>query len=374
MGNMALSKRSIVKLSLALGAGLAGLALQILLGAPDHVYAAAKVGQPATPSIADGAAQADTKQSIERMKSGYARPTSIPFPASNPYTPAKAELGKQLYYDPRLSASGSQSCSSCHNPALSWGDGLAKGIGFGQKQLGRRSPTVLNAAWGSIFFWDGRAGTLEQQALGPIQSPGEMNMPIDELIKHLQAIPGYQQAFEAAFPGEGLKPDTVARAIATFERTIVSPDAPFDQWIAGDEKAISQSAKNGFAIFNTKAACNACHSGWNFTDDSFYDIGLPSDDIGRGKFLPDTVRAQHAFKTPGLREIATRRPYMHDGSIATLEAVVEHYDQGGVARPSRSDLIKPLGLTAQEKADLVAFLRTLGAPQQVSASLPSLPD
>jgi cytochrome c peroxidase len=322
----------------------------------------------------EAGAPADSKKSLEEMKADYARPATIPFPSTNPYTPEKAELGRRLYFDPRLSHSGSQSCASCHNPGLSWGDGLGKGIGSGMKQLGRRSPTVLNAAWGSIFFWDGRAGTLEEQALGPIQSPGEMNMPIEELIKKLSSIPGYPEAFAAVFPGEGLKPETVARSIATFERTIVSPDTPFDRWIAGDEKAISASAKNGFTIFNTKAACNGCHSGWNFTDDSFHDIGLPGDDIGRGKFLPQTARAQHAFKTPGLREVATRRPYMHDGSLATLEAVVEHYDVGGLARPSRSELIKPLGLTAQEKADLVAFLRSLGAPQLVAASLPALPN
>jgi cytochrome c peroxidase len=151
----------------------------------------------------------------------------------------------------------------------------------------------------------------------------------------------------------------VAKAIATFERTVVSGRAPFDQWVAGDEKAISEEAKRGFVTFNTKARCAECHGSWRFTDDSFHDIGLPGDDIGRGKFLPDVVKMQHAFKTPGLREIARRAPYMHDGSIATLEAVVDHYDEGGVARPSRSDLMKPLQLSSQEKADLVAFMRTL---------------
>jgi cytochrome c peroxidase len=165
--------------------------------------------------------------------------------------------------------------------------------------------------------------------------------------------------FEAAFPKEGIKSESVAKAIATFERTVVSARAPFDAWTEGNDKAISEEAKRGFALFNTKADCARCHSGWNFTDDSFHDIGLASDDPGRGKFLPSIAKMQHAFKTPGLREITRRGPYMHDGSMATLEAVVDHYDKGGIERPSRSDLVKPLGLSQQEKKDLVAFMQTL---------------
>ena len=339
---------------------------------PDAALAAAKVGA-STARDTQSTTDAAQKKSLEQMKADYVRPSEIPFPADDLYTPAKADLGKRLYFDPRISNSQSQSCSSCHNPALGWADGLAKGVGSGMNPLGRRSPTILNAAWGSIFMWDGRMPDLEHQALGPIASPGEMNMPIDALMKRLQAIPEYPKAFEAVFPGQGLTPENLARAIATYERTVVSADAPFDDWIAGDEKAISQSAKNGFVLFNTKAGCNACHAGWNFTDDSFHDIGLASDDIGRGKYLPNSQRAQHAFKTPGLREIGRRGPYMHDGSLATLEAVVDHYNVGGIDRPSRSLLIKPLGLTDQEKTDLVAFLKTLDSPRPLVAALPTLP-
>ena len=153
--------------------------------------------------------------------------------------------------------------------------------------------------------------------------------------------------------------DTLAKAISTYERTVVSERSPFDAWIEGSEQAISGEAKRGFALFNTKAQCSACHEGWNFTNDSFHDIGLPSEDVGRGQFMADVVKMKHAFKTPGLREITRRSPYMHDRSLATLEQVVEHYDRGGVDRPSRSDLMKRLDLTAQEKSDLVAFLKTL---------------
>jgi cytochrome c peroxidase len=228
----------------------------------DHALAAAKLGPTVMRSSVEAGAQSQSKKSLEQMKSEYVRPTEIPFPPDNPYTPAKADLGKMLYFDPRISNSGSQSCASCHNPALNWGDGLAKGVGSGMNQLGRRSPTILNAAWGSIFMWDGRLPDLERQALGPIQSPGEMNMQLDALMQRLKAIPGYTKLFEGVFPGEGMRPETLGRAIATYERTIVSPDAPFDKWIAGDEKAISASAKNGFVLFNTKAGCSGCHSGY----------------------------------------------------------------------------------------------------------------
>ena len=297
--------------------------------------------------------------SIDQLRSQYKRPATIPFPSANPYTVAKVALGKSLYFDTRLSGANVLSCASCHNPAYGWGDGQPRGIGHGMNALGRRSPSIINAAYGQIFMWDGRAGSLEEQALGPIKTDVEMNLPLEKLLDRLNGIQGYAPMFEAAFPKEGIKTETIAKAIATYERTVVSGRSSFDAWVDGNEKAISEDAKRGFALFNTKAACSKCHSGWNFTDDSFHDIGLASDDIGRGKFLPTIATMQHAFKTPGLREIARRGPYMHDGSVATLEAVMEHYDTAGVDRASRSDLIKPLGLTQQDKKDLVAFMQTL---------------
>src|SRR5262249_6523166 len=239
-------------------------------------------------------------------------------------------------------------------------------------QLGRHSPTIINAAWGSIFMWDGRLANLEEQALGPIQSPGEMNMPIDKLMDRLTKIPEYKPLFDAAFPNEGMKVTTLAKSIATYERTVVSERAPFDAWIDANEKAISEQARRGFELFNGKAQCSACHEGWNFTNDGFQDIGLPSNDVGPGKSIPGVARRQHASKPPGLRETRRRGPYMHDGSLAPLEAVVEHYDHGGVDRPSRSDLMKPLGLTAGEKADLVAFMKTLDSNLSPTA-VPVLP-
>jgi cytochrome c peroxidase len=198
-----------------------------------------------------------------------------------------------------------------------------------------------------------------------------MNQKVDDLTGKLAKIDGYRMMFNAAFPGQGITLANVAKAIATFERTVVSPIAPFDRWVAGDESAISESAKRGFATFNDKANCVACHSGWNFTDGSFHDIGLPDKDIGRGKHL-NLQKMQHAFKTPTLRDADRRGPYMHNGSITTLADVVEHYNKGGTQRPSLSDDMKPLNLTAQEKADLVEFMLTLTS-EPTTARHPSLP-
>jgi cytochrome c peroxidase len=330
-------------------------------------FGAALVGETKQISL-----QPQAAPGTDALKALFRRPATIPFPKDNPYTPEKAALGKKLYFDTRLSVSSAQSCGSCHSPSYGWGDGLAVGVGHGMQKLGRHSPTIVNAAWGDIFMWDGRLATLEEQALGPIQSAGEMNMPLEQLMKRLESIPEYKPMFVRVFQQEGMTAKTLAKAVATYERTVVSERAPFDAWVEGDEKAISEEAKRGFAVFNGKAQCAACHEGWNFTNDGFQDIGLPSDDIGRGKFVPGVLKMEHAFKTPGLREIARRAPYMHDGSLATLEDVVEHYDHGGVDRSSRSDILKPLGLAAQEKSDLVAFLKSLSSNLTPTAA-PVLP-
>lgn len=332
-----------------------------------QAYAQAIVGQPRPfdmPQVAS--------PTIDKLRGEYKRPNVIKFPKDNPYTPEKAELGKKLFFDTRLSAGNLLSCASCHSPAFGWGDGQPTGVGNHMKKLGRRSPSIINAAYGQVFMWDGRAGTLEEQALGPIQADVEMGMPLPELLQRLNAIPEYKRLFEVAMPGKGITSDAIAKAIATYERTVVSARSSFDAWVEGDNKAISEEAKKGFVLFNTKAQCSNCHSGWNFTDDSFHDIGLKSEDIGRGKFLKEIVKAQQAFKTPGLREISLRGPYMHDGSVPTLEAVIEHYDHAGVSRDSRSDLIKPLALSAQEKHDLVEFAKTLTASSSPT-TVPVLP-
>jgi cytochrome c peroxidase len=296
---------------------------------------------------------------IDALKAQYKRPATIPFPKENPYTPDKASLGKKLYFDTRISVTSAQSCGSCHSPGFGWADGLAVGVGHGMNKLGRHSPTVVNAAWGGIFMWDGRLATLEEQALGPIQAAGEMNMPLDQLMQRLASIPEYKPMFEAAFPGEGMSAKTLAKAIATYERTIVSERAPFDAWIEGNEKAISEEAKRGFVLFNGKTNCFACHSGWRFTDDRFHDIGSSTTDLGRGREVKDDELMRFAFKTPTLRSVSLRPPYMHNGSFANLHDVMRHYEKGGIDRPSRSPLMLALDLTDQERSDVVAFMETL---------------
>jgi cytochrome c peroxidase len=221
-------------------------------------------------------------------------------------------------------------------------------------------------------MWDGRKSSLEDQALGPIAADVEMNQPVEKLVEKLASIETYRILFNIAFPGEGVTLDNIAKAIATFERTVVSGVAPFDRWVAGDDRAISDSAKRGFYLFNTKANCAACHSGWNFTDGSFQDIGMPDADVGRIKIL-NMPRMNHAFKTPTLRDVARRAPYMHDGSIKDLTAVMEHYNRGGeVKRDTMSEDVRPLKLTKAEIADVVEFMKTLTG-DDAPVRLPILP-
>jgi cytochrome c peroxidase len=307
------------------------------------------------------------------LKAEYRRPAAVPHPPDNAPSEARVSLGRTLFFDPRLSGSGVVSCATCHNPGLSWADGLERAVGHGMKPLARRTPTILNLAWAGALFWDGRASSLEEQALGPIASPDEMNLPLETLVPKLQAIPEYAAQFEAAYPGEGIRTATIAKAIASFERTIVSGTAPFDAWIEGDEHAISAEAKRGFELFNGKARCATCHGGWRFTDDSFHDIGVTGDDRGRGAVLENIEVLQFAFKTPTLRNVDRRAPYMHDGSEKELEDTIALYDQGGrVRRPSLSREIVPLELSDEESRQLVAFMRTLTSDEPPVA-IPRLP-
>ena len=314
---------------------------------------------------------APAQEPSDAQRAAWHRPDSIPFPKDNPYTPEKAALGKMLFFDTRLSRDKNLSCASCHNPSFGWEVPFATAIGAGGKPLGRHAPTALNQAWSRNFFWDGRASTLEDQAKGPIEAAVEMDLPMATAVTRLKEVQGYVAAFAKAFPKQGLTEDTGLKAIATLERTIVTGDTPFDRWIRGDAKAMSAEAKRGFALFTGKANCSACHSGWNFTDDKFHDIGLDTADAGR-MGITKAVADQHGFKTPGLREIAARAPYMHHGGVATLEAVVAHYVTGGQKRPSLSPLMKPLALNAQAGQGLVTLMRSLSSPQATLA-MPNLP-
>jgi cytochrome c peroxidase len=302
----------------------------------------------------------------------FRRPLEIPFPGGSPYSLPMATLGKMLFFDPRLSGAQNMTCASCHNPSFGWEVPVPGATGAQNTVLSRQAPTLLNVAWVPHFFWDGRAPDLETQAKGPISSATEMNGDFAVIAARLDAVPEYHAWFARLFPGVGITPDTITRAIATYERTVVSAWAPFDRWVEGDEGAISPAAKRGFSLFVGKARCARCHSGWNFTDNLFHDIGLPSDDPGRARVSPNDPGAKHAFKTPGLRDTLRRAPYMHDGSLETMAQVIEEYVAGGIDRPSRSPLIGPIELDADEQADLVAFLETLTAPNEAVAT-PELP-
>lgn len=304
----------------------------------------------------------------------WLRPVAAPAPADNLPTEARIRLGEMLFWDPRLSKKGSMSCASCHNPALGWSDGLPTAVGFDMQKLGRATPTIINAAFNSIQMWDGRKSDLEDQALGPIEAEGEMNLPLDEMVARLESIPGYAPHFDQAYPGEGINEATVARAIASFERTVLSTESPFDRWRRGDERAVSASVKRGFALFNGKANCAACHMGYNFTDNGFHNIGVR--DVGEpdpGRFAHRKVKSMRgAFKTPTLRDVALTAPYMRNGIYTTLTEVVEHYNRGGDVKENLDINMSPLGLTAAEVADLVAFMESLtGAPRVVT--VPVLP-
>lgn len=283
------------------------------------------------------------------LRDQFRRPTTIPFPAEAPYNREVATLGKMLFFDPRLSGGQNMSCVSCHNPSFGWEAPVALSIGAMNQPLDRHAPTLYNMAWVSSFFWDGRAATLEEQAIGPITDEREMGATFDMIVARLSLVEGYRDQFSRLFPSEGISKGTILRAIATYERTIVSGVASFDRWVDGDETAISESARRGFELFTGAAGCSVCHSGWNFSDNQLYDTGLQRRDVDNG------VR----FKTPGLRSIALRAPYMHDGSLSTLQDVIQHYASGGNPNVTREVDVAPFPMTDTELADLVAFLNTL---------------
>lgn len=324
-------------------------------------------------------------------------------PLANPMTKAKVELGKQLYFDPRVSKDGTISCATCHNPEKGWTDNLVASIGIAGQVGSRNSPTVLNTVYGLTMFWDGRAPSLEGQAQGPIQNKIEMgDQTYKEIVERLRTVPGYRDQFAKVF-GTDVTLDGMAKAMAAFERTALSGNSKYDKYANDPEqrpeslKELTDSEKRGMVLFGIglrpddefkagvakqKANCTACHAGANFTDEQFHNLGVgyvagegKYRDLGRFVIAPIGAK-NHAdigsFKTPTCRDIARTFPYMHDGSEATLESVVEYYDRGGNPNPTLDKEMKPLKLTAGEKADLVAFLKALNG-EEIKVALPTLP-
>lgn len=293
-------------------------------------------------------------------------PQAAYVPKDNPLTEEKIKLGKRLYFEKALSLDYSLSCASCHVPEKGFADPNQFSAGVGGKRGGRQAPSIINRVFSRHQFWDGRAESLEDQALGPIMNPIEMSMPnVGVVLERLKADPTYVEDFRAAFPDDGDITDIhLAQAIASFERTIMSGNSPFDRYLAGDQMAMSESAKRGFQIFKDekKGNCETCHVSFNFTDENFNNLGVgmsaKNPDLGRYA-ITQLEGQQGAFKTPTLREVANTAPQMHDGSQKTLEAVVAFYNKGGHPNKWLSPKIKPLHLTKQEQQDLVEFLKAL---------------
>jgi cytochrome c peroxidase len=286
-------------------------------------------------------------------------------PADNPITKEKVELGRLLFFDKRLSANNTIACASCHIPALAFTDGQPVSTGINSQQGGRSAPTAINRGFSTAQFWDGRAATLEDQSIGPFANLIEHGFAShDELIKKINSIKGYKKLFSDVYGKKKLTKENVGRAIAAFQRTLISGNSPFDRFdYDGDQKAISESAKRGKNLFFDKARCNLCHMGTNFSDEKFHNIGIgwdDSDTLDLGRYrVSKNEKDLGAFKTPTLREITKTAPYMHDGRFATLEDVIKHYNKGGVKNPFLDNQVIPLNLSDLEIKDLLSMLRSL---------------
>jgi cytochrome c peroxidase len=338
-------------------------------------------------ALALGLVAAANEEVVLPVPSGVLPPE---IPADNPLTAAKVELGKRLYFEPRLSADDTVACATCHDPAHAFAEPRPVSIGVGGAAGVRNAPTVLNAGFLREQFWDGRAPTLEEQSKQPLVNPVEMGMPDHAAVEaKLAKVAEYAPLFRAAFGDEKVTIDRVVQAIASFERTIMSLNAPIDRFLAGDANAISESAKRGWALYNAKARCNNCHGHVSvlplFTDELYHNVGVGVKDVSfealarqvaqnpeslpklshepginqLGRFnVTKEAKDIGAFKTPQLRNVALTAPYMHDGSEKTLQEVIEFYDRGGNPNPWLDGGMRPLGLTPEEKADLVELMKT----------------
>jgi cytochrome c peroxidase len=289
----------------------------------------------------------------------------IPWPKENRYTKEKAELGRLLYFDVRLSSDQTISCASCHKMGCGFGDCKKIAVGIEHEKGTRHSPTIINAAYGTSYFWDGRARSLEEQCKGPLDNPKEMALDpheaLKECVERIGKISGYRFLFKKAFGEEGVTLDKISQAIATFERTILSGNSPYDRYVAGERSALSKEQMHGMAVFK-QVGCANCHAGFNFTDERFHNIGIgmdaPHPDLGRYAITHEE-RDWGAFKTPTLREAEHVSPYLHNGSLQTLEEVVDYYDKGGIKNKNLHPLVRSLNLSSEDKKALVSFLKAL---------------
>jgi cytochrome c peroxidase len=325
----------------------------------------------------------------------------VQVPADNPLVADKITLGKMLFFDPRLAGDSSISCAKCHDPTKGFSNGLQMSDAYPGTKHWRHVPTVLNAAYAKHQFWDGRASSLEEQALGPIQAPIEMNQNLTHLVEKLDNIPYYREQFKKVFNGP-VTAQNLAKAIASFERTIVSRPGRVDKFLSGDKSALNDSEKRGFDLFMGKANCVACHNGPTATDNSFHTTGVPeidalkteSDRVATRHFFatdqkypnPRSVSSDYGqelvskstsdrgkFKTPSLRELKWTAPYMHNGAFETLEDVIRFYMKGGGDHANKDSLLKPFQLGDSEMDDLIAFLEAMSSERQMTITPPELP-
>ncbi|MBX3395939.1 MAG: c-type cytochrome [Phycisphaerae bacterium] len=322
----------------------------------------------------------------------------VAIPKDNPMTPEKIELGRMLYFDPRLAGDSSIACAKCHDPEKGFSNGLQMSDAYPGTKHWRHVPTVLNAAYLQQLFWDGRANTLEAQAIGPIAAPIEMNQNYTHLVEKLDNIPEYRERFQRVFKDD-VTMDNLAKAIAAFERTIVSKPGPVDKFLMGDKSALNDSQKRGMEIFTGKANCIACHNGPLLTDHGFHTTGVPEipeltkdadrvatrhffatdqkypsprkvdSDYGR-EFITKSQSDRGKFKTPSLRELKWTAPYMHNGAFETLEDVIEFYMKGAGDHANKDTLLKPFTLNEQEMDDLIAFLEALSSESPIKVEKP----
>ena len=355
----------------------------VLLGTPELTAGIPGRGRLTAPEIREWLA---TPRTLATVVSAPFIEEAMKGLAATPLTRAKIELGRQLYFDPRLSADGTVSCATCHEPSAGWAAHTPTGVGIRAQKGRRNSPVSYNRILSDVQFWDGRAKTLEEQAVGPIANPVEMGSTHDACVKTIAGVEGYRLQFERIFGGVTI--DAVGKALASFERAVVTGPTPFDYferasafrnvtaqdmaddevlaaaaWSARDAAAkhpMSEAAVRGLGLYFGKASCSACHVGANLTDEAFHNLGVGTGadepDLGRFDVTKDP-KDRGAFKTPTIRNVAETAPYMHDGSVATLEDVVAFYNSGGEANPSLDPKIRKLGLTDRESADLVEFMR-----------------
>lgn len=342
----------------------------------------------AIPAAAPGADEVPTPA---EAKAAIGRLGPVPAPPDNPLTAAKAALGQRLFQDAMLSGDGSLSCQSCHLPEHGFAVPQALGPAYPSKSERRHSPTLVNVAFASPLIWDGRAGALDKQALGPIQNILHLNTNLDLLVEQLKVDSDYPRQFREAFGDDRITPERIGQALGSFERTLVFDNSPLDRYMDGDEAALDPRQKRGLALYMGKAACLACHGGPAMTDNAFHDLAVPEDNLRDPAVLAalrfDAKRMEYGdwamlerdpgralvtkkpedfgkFRTMGLRNIAQSPPYMHNGALATLKDVMEFYNRGGGGGGRTSPALKPLGLSAAEVGDLVAFLEATTGSQR----------